>query len=130
MDENLRSDTVPSHPQPPPGKVLEFITFTNPDVAKNARNRQLVRRQAMRDFHGRLDDSRRRRNEHGLTIIPSRQMDLQSQEAILESSQHRTNEGVIVPNLVNNLGVSRVDPFFQYPVRMGHRERELYDHRG
>jgi hypothetical protein len=129
MEEEGHSNTSPSHPPPRPRRALEFITFTDPGTARNATNRQRVRRQAMRDFHGRLDNSRRRRDEIGQAIAPWLQMATQSRWSVPDVDQHEANEDVLVPNPVTYLGISRVDPFFQYPVRMGYRERELCDHR-
>jgi len=35
----------------------------------------------------------------------------------------------ITPSPLTILGATRMDPFFQSPIRMGLREYELYDHR-
>jgi hypothetical protein len=39
------------------------------------------------------------------------------------------NTEVSSPDRLVTLGSGRLDPFFQYPIIMGRRENELYDHR-
>jgi hypothetical protein len=129
MGEETGSGTSTFHPQPQSSRPMEFITFTNPETARNAINRQRIRRQVMRDFHKRLDSFRRRSGQADLATIPSLQMPAYNQWVVSEATQHRAKEDEIVPDPVTPLGVSRLDPFFKYPVRMGYRERELCDHR-
>jgi hypothetical protein len=100
------------------GRQLEFITFTDPESSRSVSNRQRVRSQAMRDFHSRSDDPKRRRNEIELDISPL----LRAQPQVTSQS----DVGILAPRTV--LDVSRMDPFFQYPIEMGYRERELYNH--
>jgi hypothetical protein len=87
----------------------------------------------MRDFHRRADAPKRRRNEIELDITPLLQQSTRNDARLLEAVHdqdshqplaHGENAGV-----VTTLCYSRMDPFFQYPIEMGHRERELYDHR-
>lgn len=124
---------------------LEFITFTSPESARDAANQQLVRRHAMRDYHRRTDRPRLRKNEIELDVTPllerSAAMALasagssavwgQAQAGLSGTSAAGEETGEEIQrsaNLVTVPGASRVDPFFQYPVEMGHRERELCDH--
>jgi hypothetical protein len=99
-------------------RQLEFITFTNPESSRSVSNRQRVRSQAMKDFHSRSDAPKRRNNEIELDITP------------LLRAQHQpvSQREVEIPGVRTILDVSRMDPFFQYPIEMGHRERELYNH--
>jgi hypothetical protein len=94
---------------------LEFITFTNPESAKSSSNRQRVRSQAMRAYHRSSDTPRRSKNVVELDISP---LLLRDQ---IEQPQHTAGP-------VTALDATRMDPFFQYPIEMGHRERELYTH--
>jgi hypothetical protein len=123
-------------PQRSPGKPFEFITFTSPEGASSAENQQRVRSQAMRDYHRRADAPKRRKNEIELDISSlleqsSQQArdtaDVEHSEAELAEPCNE-EEMLPLPSLETSLSVSRVDPFFQYPIAMGHRERELYDH--
>lgn len=126
---------------------LEFITFTNPESARDAANQQLVRRHAMRDYHNRRTDRPRRKNEIELDITPLLErsaamaaMAAGAARAIApwdqvqaRSSGTSREEGDEIqqrpPSPATVLGASRVDPFFRYPIQMGLRERELYNHR-
>jgi hypothetical protein len=112
---------------------LEFITFTNPDSSRSAANQHRIRSQAMRDFHRRADAPKRRKNEIELDITPLLQQSAQNEaEQDQESHQalsHAEDTGTVSLAPATNLCYSRMDPFFQYPIRMGRRERELYDHR-
>jgi len=122
-----------SHDRP-----LEFITFTNPDSARSAANQHRIRSQAMRDFHRRADAPKRRRNEIELDITPLLQRSAQNDTRLLEvgdgqgsfqAPTHGEDTSIASLSPVTALSVSRMDPFFQYPIKMGLRERELYDHR-
>lgn len=119
-------------------RPLEFITFTDPDSARSAANQHRVRSQAMRDFHRRADAPKRRRNEIELDITPLLQQSTQNDSSLLEAQHNQDSHqgiaygedtGAVALAPVTTLCYSRVDPFFQYPIKMGHRERELYDHR-
>ena len=119
-------------------RPLEFITFTNPDSARSAANQHRIRSQAMRDFHRRADAPKRRRNEIELDITPLLQRSAQHDTRLVEVDQdqeshqslpHGEDVGVVSLAPATTLCYSRMDPFFQYPIKMGHRERELYDHR-
>jgi len=46
-----------------------------------------------------------------------------------ETDRARPGVGEISQSPVTFLSISRTDPFFQYPIIMGHRENELYNHR-
>lgn len=125
---------TPSHAQrsrrPRRPRTLEFITFTNPEQARTATIRQRVRSQAMRDVHGRVEvPLRRRKNEIELDITPLLQTPAQDRWAGWNAEQSRAADEWTTPSVITPLGVSRVDPFFQYPIIMNHRERELCDHR-
>jgi hypothetical protein len=89
----------------------------------------------MRDFHRRSKGPRRRKNEIELDVTPLLQRTTGQYDGVALNDGHNEpnqaqnlEEGVCL-NLVTTLGASRLDPFFQYPIRMGSRERELYDHR-
>jgi hypothetical protein len=137
MDEefNHRSSSHDSRQvNPPGGGTLEFITFTNPEMARSTTNQQRVRSQVMRDFHRRSGVPRRRRNEIELDITPLLERSAQATGTILAVEQselyepQRANEEMPL-SLITSLGASRLDPFVQYPMRIGVRERELYCHR-
>ena len=119
---------------------LEFITYNNPHMATAISNRQRVRSQAMRHVHRQSRASRAsgirgvRRNEIELDISPLLQGPARNPGQALETEQSETDRarpgvGEISQSPVTFLSVSRTDPFFQYPIRMGHREHELYNHR-
>jgi len=107
-------------------KKLEFITFNDLQMAKSARNRQLVRSQAVRNSERRVVVPRRRTNtyEH-VFALPLRKHEKEESEM----KQNEVDEERVSPSLVTVLDTSRFDPFFQYPIEMGYRERELTDHR-
>jgi hypothetical protein len=124
MNQEMPSHSQrPQRPQRPrcSGNSFEFITFTNPGMTKTATNQ-------WRDFHRRSDILRRRKNEIEVDISP-----------LLKKSVQSTNGGVwdaeqsgacqARTSLFTFLGASHLDPFVQYPIEMGYRERELYDHR-
>jgi hypothetical protein len=46
-----------------------------------------------------------------------------------ETVRARPGGGQNSQSPVTFLSVSRIDLFFQYPIKMGHREHELYNHR-
>ena len=119
-------------------RSLEFITFTNPDSSRSAANQHRIRSQAMRDFHRRADAPKRRRNEIELDVTPllqqSAQNDVRLQEVEHDQESHQTlshaeDTGTVSLTPATTLGYGRMDPFFQYPITMGRRESELYDHR-
>ncbi|KAF2095416.1 hypothetical protein NA57DRAFT_79143 [Rhizodiscina lignyota] len=127
MDSQASSGSLPLGRARGARRTLEFITYTNPNMARSAANRQRVRSQAMRDFHGRSELPKRRKNEIELDISPLLQRTAESNGRT--SSAERKAEGEATPpSPTTPLSVSRLDPFFKYPVSMGHRERELYDH--
>jgi hypothetical protein len=109
---------VPAEKEGASGRQLEFITFTDPGSFRSASNRQRVRSQVMRDFHTRSDAPKRRKNEIELDISP----------LLRAQPQAATQSVPPVPAPRTILDVSRMDPFFQYPIEMGRRERELYNH--
>ena len=124
---------------------LEFITYTNPHMATAISNRQRVRSQAMRHVHRQSRASRAseirgvRRNEIELNVSPLLQGPVRNPGQALETEQIETEQsetdrarpgvGEISQSPVTFLSISRTDPFFQYPIIMGHRENELYNHR-
>jgi hypothetical protein len=115
-------------------RTLEFITFTSPASAKSATNQRRVRSQAMRHFHRESDSSKHRKNEIELDVTPLLQQpaahyDGVTLNGLTEPSQAVQFDEEPIFSLVTALDASRLDPFFQYPIRMGLRERELYDHR-
>jgi hypothetical protein len=111
-------------------RSLEFITFTNPEMVRTATARRRVRSLAMREVHRRPASERRRRNEIELDIssLPLRATTDTQTHATTEQSM-ALFETAVSSTLPNALSASRLDPFFQYPITMGRRERELYDHR-
>ena len=135
MDEETPPNNAHSEEPPRSKRTLEFITFNNPNAARTDSNKQRVRSQAMRDFHRRSTGQKRRKNEIELDVTPLLQGSAPqfegevSNKANYESNQARRLDDGSSSSLVTTLSVSRLDPFFQYPIRMGHRERELYDHR-
>ena len=84
----------------------------------------------MRDFHGRAEAPRRRRNEIELDITPLLQRAAEQQCKASAAEQNGTDHEAGPLSLTTPLGISRFDPFFQYPISMSRRERELYDHSG
>jgi hypothetical protein len=127
MDEETLPGSRDSRQPRSSERRLEFITFTNPEMARTRANQQRVRSQAMRDFHRRSDAPRRRRNEIELDIGPLLQRSAQNDETLLDVEQSGDHQAS--SSLITALNISRLEPFFQYPIRMGYRERELYDHR-
>ncbi|ORY05156.1 hypothetical protein BCR34DRAFT_48449 [Clohesyomyces aquaticus] len=103
------------------------------------RNRQRVRSHAMRHYHRQALDSRTqgtrplRENEFELNVSPLLRP---SEESAAQASHSNTGDTVECwPNtnaasqtLNTNPGSSFTDPFFQYPIMMGRREHELYEH--
>ena len=131
----------PSHQQIPrqSDAQLEFITYTNPNTAATASNRQRVRSQAMRHVHQQSRTSRAsgirgaRRNEIELDISPLLEVTVGNYEQVIATEDDETHQAEssiheIPPGPATTLSISRADPFFQYPIGMGHRELELYDH--
>ena len=119
-------------------RPLEFITFTDPDGARSAANQHRIRSQAMRDFHRRADAPKRRRNEIELDVTPLLQQSVQNDARLLEADDDQESHqalpygedtGSVSLTPTTSLCYSRMDPFFQYPIKMDRRERELYDHR-
>jgi len=82
----------------------------------------------MRDFHGRGEAPRRRRNEIELDITPLLQRAAEQQGTASAAGQNGTDQESGPSSLITPLGISRFDPFFQCPISMNLRERELYDH--
>jgi hypothetical protein len=117
----------PDHDRPSCQK-LEFITFTNPKMGRTVNNRRLVRSQAMRHVHQQAFPSRSRRNEIELNVILPERDSSQNQQL---SSENQASSEAQNPThcLLTILDVSRLDPFYQYPIQMGYHDRELYDHR-
>ena len=115
MESNDLAGTHP--PSRPADKTtgLEFINYTDPQSAKSASNRQRVRSQAMRAYHRRADAPKRSKNEIELDISP-----------LLQRQQREPEHQMTSP--LDMLDASRMDPFFNYPIEMGYRERELYTH--
>jgi hypothetical protein len=129
MDENT---TSPNHhsPQPPDsGGILEFITFTNPEMAKTNSNKRLIRSQAMRDVHRRSGSRKQRKNEIELDISSLLSTPAQNIRAYSAAEKAENSNPNSASRLVFSLSVSRLDPFFPYPIQMGNHEHELYDHR-
>jgi hypothetical protein len=128
MDEETAADG--GDQRRPTGRAgrFEFITFTNPEMARTVDARRRVRSQALRHFHQQSgpSSSRARRNWIELDVSPLLHASSQAQAAISQSATENIQR---YPSPVTLLDVSRVDPFFQYPVPMRQRERELYDHR-
>jgi hypothetical protein len=130
----------PSSTSPQPDVAWQFVVFSNPHSAMTERNRQRVRSHAMRHYHRQTRDSRvrgirpLREDEVELDVSPLLQRSVQN---TTQASHTKTDdtEGcrpdieVVSQSLTTNLGSGRSDPFFQYPIRMGRREHELYDHR-
>jgi hypothetical protein len=75
-----------------------------------------------------------RENEFEIDVSPLLQQPIQntvypSYSETDNTQEQWSNAKVPSPRSFGNLGSGRSDPFFQYPIRMGRRENELYDHR-
>jgi hypothetical protein len=69
----------------------------------------------MRAYHKSSDAPKRPKNEIELDISSLVQ-------------RHQPEPEYDMTGLLNILDASRMDPFFNYPIEMGYRERELYTH--
>ena len=128
MDQKASPDAVSHHPRPP-STTLEFITFTNPEIAKSRLNRRRVKSQAMRMTHKSRDTTKVRRNEIELDITPLLQNPALQRRPPSDPALNMTAQGIALPTLMTPLGTSLRDPFFRYPFSIRHRELELINHR-
>jgi len=108
-----------------PWKKLEFITFNDLQTAKSARNKHLVRSQAVRNSQRRVVVPRRANAYEHVFALSLRKHEKEESEL----KQNEVDEEEVSPGLSTVLDTSRRDPFVQYPMEMGYRELELTDHR-
>ena len=124
----------------PRNSAWQFLVFSNPHAAKTNENRQRVRSHATRHYHRRTRDSmaqgirRLREDEFELDVSPLLQRPIENAVHSLyaetdDAEERWPNTEISSPEPFADLGSGRSDPFFQYPIRMGCRENELYDHR-
>jgi hypothetical protein len=127
MEEESPQSSRHSAPRGQHGESFEFITFTDPETARTGDNRRRVRSQAMRHVH-RRSAPRVGRNEIELDITPLLQASHRDPGTLRIHQAEFSDQGSS-QDLLTILDASRLDPFFQYPIPMGNRERQLYDHR-
>jgi hypothetical protein len=127
MEEESPESSHRLAPQSQDGESLEFITFTDPETARTGDNRRRVRSQAMRHVH-RRSAPRVNKNEIELDITPLLQASHRNPGTLGTHQAESSSQGSS-QDLLTILDASRLDPFFQYPIPMVNRERQLYDHR-
>jgi hypothetical protein len=119
-----------SAPRTEPEVILEFITFDDPRIVRSGTNIRRIRSQAMRHVHRQQGTRATRPNEIELDIsrLLPQYMSVCHAELAPENVESQARNGTRPPSVMDALSSFRFDPFSHYPINMGLRQRQLYEH--